>query len=129
MDKKEVEEYLARIRKTVAESENAIMEANLRIQETDRFLARQGLTRDQVMSWHPTKEQRLVVNEELRRRGLPALEEDDAFDVPRVSEVESLASGSSAGFGPGPSAGFDAEGSAISDRQAKFNMFMREFRL
>ena len=122
MDKKELAEYLAKIRKTVAESENAVMEARLRIEETDRLLAKQGLTREQVLSWHPTKEQRLVVNEELRRRGLPLLEEDDAFEMPRVSEVESIAQDSR--FGAGASVE-----SEIDERQSKFNMFMREFRL
>ena len=121
MDRREVEEYLARIRKTIADGENAVMEANLRIQETDRLLAKQGLTREQVLSWHPTKEQRLVVNEELRRRGLPPLEEDDAFDMPHVSEVEGLSSSSSSGSNSGSS--------EVDHRQAKFDMFMREFRL
>ena len=49
-DQKEVEEYLAKIRQTITQSENLIAEAELRMAETDRFLESQGLTREQVLS-------------------------------------------------------------------------------
>lgn len=40
----EVKEYLATIRKTVADSQAAIDAAQLRLKETDRLLESQGLT-------------------------------------------------------------------------------------
>ena len=87
-DPKETEEYLAGIRKQIAESEAVLRQAELRVVETDRFLAAQGLTREQVMDFKITAEQRRLVNEELKRRGLPALDEDEdlssAADAPAV---------------------------------------------
>lgn len=76
----EVEAYLAKIRKTVADSQAAIDAAQLRLRETDRLLESQGLTREQVLSFKITPAHRLAVNEELRRRGLPPLEDDGAGD-------------------------------------------------
>ena len=86
-DQKEVEEYLASIRQTIAKSENLLAEADLRIAETDRFLESQGLTREQVLSLKLSGEQRRLVDEELRRRGLPGLEDDEARGVPPVYET------------------------------------------
>jgi len=84
----EVDEYLARIRKTVAESEALIAEAKLRIAETDRLLASQGLTRQQVLEMEFTKEQRLAVNEQLQLMGLPPIEDDEtAFDFDAATEA------------------------------------------
>ncbi len=74
----QLDEYLARIRKTIAESEALVEQAELRMHETDRLLESQGLTREQVMALRFTKEQKLAVNEELKRRGLPPLEDDGA---------------------------------------------------
>ena len=53
-DQKDLEAYLARIRKTVADSKNVVSQAQLRMAETDRMLEKQGLTREQVMSMHFT---------------------------------------------------------------------------
>ena len=44
-DDKDVQAYLARIRKTIADSERLISKAELRMAETDRMLEQQGLTR------------------------------------------------------------------------------------
>lgn len=77
MTKEEMNETLARIRKTLEESQAAIDAAGLRIQETDRMLARQGLTREQVLGFRFTREQKMLANEELRRRGLPPIEEEE----------------------------------------------------
>ena len=74
----EVKEYLAKIRKTVADSQAAIDAAQLRLKETDRLLESQGLTREQVLNFQITPAHRLAVNEELRRRGLPPLEDGEA---------------------------------------------------
>lgn len=122
-DKQEIEAYLARIRKTIADSENLVAQADLRIAETDRLLASQGLTREEVMKWHPTKEQRLAVNEELHRLGLPPLEEDDAslnFDD-ASAELRNMQQ-----FMPQASS---SEEDVVSDRQRKFGNFMRQYRL
>ena len=74
----DLDEYLARIRKTIAESESLVQQAELRMRETDRLLESQGLSREQVLALRFTKEQKLAVNEELKRRGLPPLEDDGA---------------------------------------------------
>ena len=74
----EIEELLARTRKNIAESRELVSQAELRIAETDRFLAQHGLTREQVMNMRFTPEQKLAVNEELQRMGLPPIEDDDA---------------------------------------------------
>ena len=55
--KKDVDAYLARIRKTIADSERIVSQAELRIAETDRFLEQQGLTREQVMAMRFTDAQ------------------------------------------------------------------------
>ena len=46
---RDVQAYLARIRKTIAESQNLVSQAELRIAETDRMLESQGLTRERGM--------------------------------------------------------------------------------
>ena len=74
----EIEELLARTRKNIAESRELVSQAELRIAETDRFLAQHGLTREQVMNMRFTPAQKLAVNEELQRMGLPPIEDDAA---------------------------------------------------
>ncbi len=119
----EVEEYLAKIRKTVADSQAVIDAAQLRIQETDRLLASQGLTREQVLNFNVTREQKLAVNEELRRRGLPPLEEDDtAFDF-NAATAELRSASESAGA---TSATPDDE---LAERQRRFGNLLHEFRI
>ena len=56
----EVKEYLATIRKTVADSQAAIDAAQLRLKETDRLLESQGLTREQVLNFKVTPTHRLA---------------------------------------------------------------------
>lgn len=120
----EVREYLAKIRKTIAEAESAVNAAELRIKETDRFLESQGLTREQVLNFKFTKEQRLAVNEELRRLGLPPVDDDEtafSFDAAtaevRASQLE--VSPDSAKEGDDP----------LAERRRKFGTFMQEYRL
>ncbi len=119
----DVEAYLAKIRKTIAESKAVIDDAQLRIQETDRLLARQGLTREQVLNFQVTREHKLAVNEELRRCGLPPIEEDDAaFDFAAATaelrrEADSPASSDS------------ASDDIVADRQRRFGNLMHEFRI
>lgn len=119
----EIKEYLAKIRKSIAESEALVEQAGLRIQETDRFLASQGLTREEVLKFNPTREQLLAVNEELRRRGLPPLEDDEAafnFDA-ATDELRRVAQ-------------VDAETETgntdeLAARQRKFGTFMQQYRI
>ena len=69
--KDDIKDYLAKIRRTVEQSKDLIQQAELRMQETDRFLASQGLTREQVRKMQFTQAQRELVDDELRKRGLP----------------------------------------------------------
>lgn len=120
MDSDEVKEYLAKIRKTIADSEALVEQANLRIQETDRFLAAQGLTREQVLKFDVTRDQRLAVNEELRRRGLPPIEDDDAaYDFAAATEEVRAAAD------PADAVPQDA----LEERRRKFDNFMQVYRL
>ncbi len=115
-DQKEVEDYLASIRKTIAESENLIAESELRIAETDRFLEAQGLTREQVLSLKLSGEQRRLVDEELKRRGLPGLADDEARGEPPV-------------FGATPSWGAADSQGDLDNRRRKFGAMMQQFRM
>jgi hypothetical protein len=117
---RDVQAYLARIRKTIAESENLVSQAELRIAETDRMLESQGLTREQVLNFRFTQAQREAANEELKRRGLDPLAEwesdvgREAIDEPNVSNL------ASEDFAP------DSE---LADRQRKFGMMMKPFQI
>ena len=128
-DNRDVEAYLARIRRTIAESSRLVDQANLRMAETDRLLESQGLTREQVMGMRFTDAQREAVNAELARRGLDPLEEwedarretgDDSLpDVGQgtldASRVSSL---------PSPDVSTD-----LAERQRKFGMMMKPFQI
>ena len=98
--KDDIEAYLARIRKTIEASQALVSQTELRIAETDRMLAEQGLTREQVMGFQFTSEQKLKVNEELKRRGLPPIEDDEPDDM-----------------------------ADLENRQKKFSMMMKPFQL
>lgn len=116
----EVKEYLATIRKTVADSQAAIDAAQLRLKETDRLLESQGLTREQVLNFKVTPAHRLAVNEELRRRGLPPLEDDTAavdFDA-ATAQLRSEAAA--------PHVEPEAD---PADRPRRFANLMHEFRI
>lgn len=119
MNQEQVKEYLAKIRKTVAESRAMVDQAQLRIQETDRMLASQGLTRDQVKNFHISREQMMLVNEELRRRGLPPIQEEDAaFDFKAATEEIRAAEPEDV-----------VTNDELAERQRKFGTFMQEYRL
>ncbi len=120
MNEEELKEYLAGIRKTIAESDAMVEQARLRIAETDRLLESQGLTREQVLSIKVTPEARLAVNEELRRRGLPPIEDDEAaFDFGAATDELRAAER------PDP----PATGDELAERQRKFGVFMQDYRL
>jgi len=122
--KDDIEAYLARIRKTIEASQALVSQTELRIAETDRMLAEQGLTRKQVMGFQFTSEQKLKVNEELKRRGLPPIEDDEPDDM-AYTHTDDLASGRPAmpNFESG-----DVHGD-LENRQKKFSMMMKPFQL
>ncbi|MBQ3810459.1 MAG: hypothetical protein II839_06525 [Kiritimatiellae bacterium] len=120
---KELDEYLARIRKTIADSEALIQQTELRMQETDRLLESQGLTREQVLAMRFTKEQKLAVNEELKRRGLPPL--DDTGDDP-VPDPDAPAP---VGIPAAPNVPLADSQGDLENRQKKFGMMMKPFSL
>lgn len=120
-EEKDLQAYLARIRKTIADSERVISQAELRMAETDRMLEQQGLTREQVMNFRFTQAQREAANEELRRRGLEPIDweaEDAAIEPARAY-----------GGGGSPDAADAATGSELAERQRKFGMMMKPFQI
>jgi len=113
----DIQAYLARIRKTIEESERLVSQAALRVAETDRMLEKQGLTREQVMAMRFTDAQVEAANAELRRRGLDPLDDevlhqDDEAPEPPRTLPEDLAS--------------DDE---LAERQRKFGMMMKPFQI
>ena len=119
-DDKDVQAYLARIRKTIAESENLVSQAELRIAETDRMLERHGLTREQVMNFHFTEAQREAANDELKRRGLEPLACEEEDDMRQKTIDESRVSGLVSD---------SASDSELAERQRKFGMMMKPFQI
>jgi hypothetical protein len=122
-DDKDMKEYLARIRKTIADSKNLVSQAELRIQETDRMLERQGLTREQVMSMQFSDAQIEAANAEMRRRGLDPIEMWD--------EIDNSARARPVGeFEPTPRISSEASSEdEVSYRQKKFGMMMKPFQI
>ena len=121
--KAEMDAYLARIRKTIADSQNLVSQAELRIAETDRMLEQHGLTREQVMAMKFSDAQLEAVNEELKRRGLDPLEKWNMDDREMPEEDPSIVEGVSDSDGAGMS---DME---LENRQRKFGMMMKPFQI
>ena len=119
-DDKEIEAYLARIRKTIEESRNLVSQAELRMAETDRMLERQGLTREQVMAMRFSDAQFEAANEELKRRGMDPLEK---WEHDGLTEQEEFSLGR-----PSPPAEAPA-GDELAERQRKFGMMMKPFQI
>ena len=118
-DQKDMEAYLARIRKTIADSENLVAQAGLRIAETDRMLERQGLTREQVMAMRFSDAQIEAVNAELKRRGMDPLERWERGEE-RVTGDEIRVTSD------GRRETMDVE---LENRQRKFGMMMKPFQI
>ena len=118
-EEQELEKYLAKIRRTVAESNRLVEQTELRIAETDRLLASQGLTREQVMNFKFTPQQRAAVNRELVSSGMDPLPEDDEDDDGRGGLIRA---GDMQGLEQPLSGGDDA-----FDRPQKFGMLMKQF--
>lgn len=123
----EIKTYLARIRKTIEESNALVEGAKLRMQETDRFLAAQGLTREQVLAMRFTDEQVALVNEELVRRGYEPLDPTppDGFDA----ATEALRAADLAEPVAPPVETDGVSGDEVRERAGKFRMMMREYRV
>lgn len=123
----ETEAYLAKIRKTVAASRELVATAQLRLDETDRLLAREGLTREDVLNFKYTPEQEALVEAKLEEMGmsLPKVEARDASLTvgEAVAEGPVWASEASANFTAG-----DGDG-AVENRKRKFNVMMQQFRM
>lgn len=129
---RETEAYLARIRRTIAESSRLVEQAHLRIAETDRMLESQGLTREQVMNFRFTDEQREAVNRELVQQGMEPLEDDDGLMYARRETLdmgaedmrhETLDASRVSGL-----ASQDAS-DELAERQRKFGMMMKPFQI
>ena len=124
----DIEAYLAGIRKTIADSNAVVAQAELRIQETDRMLAQQGLTREQVLAMQFSPDQVRAANEELRRRGMEPFDDEAVAMLTQPQDqlgnpVPEAASGS-------PIAGpDDASGAELENRQRKFGMMMKPFQI
>ena len=120
---RDIEAYLARIRKTIADSNAMVSQVELRIAETDRLLASQGLTREQVMGFNFSGEQKLMVNEALKRRGLPPIEDEMDGIADGLREDQFSGRPAMPNFEAG-----DAQGD-LENRQRKFGMMMKPFQL
>lgn len=128
----ETEQYLARIRETVRSSRALVETAKLRLEETDRFLASQGLTREALEKMTVTEEQQRAVDAELKRLGFEPLAEvlpEESLHEHRelstaIEESERpVVSTASANFTAG-----DGDGS-VENRKRKFNVMMQQFRM
>ena len=115
---RDTEAYLARIRKTIADSSALVSQAELRIAETDRMLAKQGLSREQVMAMRFSQEQIDMANAHLARLGMEPLD---------AAALEAGAAESDAGAGGGAPSG--EPGAELSERRRKFGMMMQPFQI
>lgn len=118
---REMNEYLARIRKTIADSQAIVSQAELRIAETDRLLEQQGITREQLLAMRFSEEQRQLVNAELERRGLQPLSDEDFGDGPDTGTLAS-------DYAP-LAGGTPTDGDELERRRQKFGMMMKPFQI
>jgi hypothetical protein len=115
---RDTEAYLARIRRTIEESNRLVEQVGLRIRETDRMLEQQGLTREQVMAMRFSDAQIEAANEELKRRGMDPLEQWEAGGA--AAQEASV---------PAPDPADAAGGDELAERQRKFGMMMKPFQI
>ena len=112
--------YLARIRKTIAESNRLVEQVGLRMRETDRMLEQQGLTREQVMAMHFSEAQVEAANAELKRRGLDPIEQWERDGLTAQEEFS---------LGRPPSAVEPPVDNELAERQRKFGLMMKPFQI
>ena len=117
---RETQAYLARIRKTIEESNRLVEQVGLRIQETDRMLEQQGLTREQVMAMHFSDAQIEAANAELERRGMDPIEKWESDSMRDTSDASHVLS---------PEPGDFAADAELAERQRKFGMMMKPFQI
>jgi len=120
---RESEAYLARVRRTIEESNRLVEQVGLRIRETDRMLEQRGLTREQVMAMKFSDAQLEAVNDELKRRGLDPLEKWTMDGLETPGEDPLFRGGDTSSVGVGMS---DSE---LENRQRKFGMMMKPFQI
>jgi len=130
-DEKELQAYLAKIRKTIEASKRAVSQAELRIAETDRMLEQQGLTREQVMSMRFSDAQMEAVNAELKRRGLTPMEKWSMEPAERLAAAgggwrDPRDESGDSGLASPDDALSDSE---LENRQRKFGMMMKPFQI
>ena len=113
---KETEEYLAKIRKTVAESKRMVESAKLRFAETDRMLEASGTSREEVMKMRFSSAQTAAVNAELERCGFAPLDDGG------YSGMEFVAA-------PSPAVGAADVREDMENRRRKFGAMMKQFRM
>ena len=124
----DIEAYLAGIRKTIADSNAVVAQAELRIQETDRMLAQQGLTREQVLAMQFSEDQVRAANEEMKRRGMePFDDESIAMLTQPQNQLGNPVPDAASGFSIG--ALDAASGTELENRQRKFGMMMKPFQI
>ena len=128
-DDKETEAYLARIRRTIAESSRLVEQAGLRIAETDRLLESQGLTREQVMGFRFTDAQREAVNRELVRQGMEPLEEEECCQYGNVASSNTQYPIGNTGIDIGNTSTLATFSAELAERQRKFGMMMKPFQI
>lgn len=121
MKKEELDRYLAKIRKTVSESEAVVEQVERRVAQTDELLSQYGVTREQLRQIRPTEEQLVEVNEELRRRGLEPIEMTEPKDM-----FPELGQAAEPNF---RSAEFVSGEDELENRKRKFNTMMQNWRL
>jgi len=117
---RETDAYLARIRKTIEASNRLVEQVGLRIQETDRMLEQQGLTREQVMAMHFSDAQIEAANAELKRHGMDPIEK---WEHDGLTAQEEFA------VGRPPSTAEASADTELAERQRKFGMMMKPFQI
>ena len=122
----ETKAYLAKIQRTIAASNELISQAEMRRAETDRMLADQGLTREQVEALRFTPEQLKAANAELARRGLPPIEEEQVLAGDARADADARLTGAGRAADPN----FNPEDSKedLENRKRKFNVMMSDLR-
>ena len=126
--KNHIEAYLAGIRKTISDSNAVVAQAELRIQETDRMLAQQGLTREQVLAMQFSEDQVRDANAELKRRGMEPLDNESIAMLtqpPPPSNDSTIRQFDDSAIRQSD----DPTDGELENRQRKFGMMMKPFQI